>query len=151
LRKGPCGDGIGTGAGKLRTVNSKRAGKSVTGPFCEIGVSESNFDNRCCTGDVGSYRFGLRRVHCDSPKESPRYRPNPSDKERARDDPDPTYRVLGRRGWRRHPDLCRPAQDQLEFAVLRFAVALRPAVRSTGRPLNGERQRWTTAVPGLRS
>jgi hypothetical protein len=44
-----------------------------------------------------------------------------------------------------------PAQDQLEVAVRQFAVALRLPVRSTRRLLNGERQRWTTAVPGLGS
>jgi hypothetical protein len=138
------------GTGK-RTAKPERLGKSATGPFYEIGVSESNANNRCCAGDIGSYGFGLRRVHGDSPKESPRYRPDPSHKKRARNYPDSAYRVLGRRRWRRNPDLCRPAQDQLEFAVVGFAVASRSAVRSTGRPLNGVRQRWTTAVPGLGS
>jgi hypothetical protein len=139
-----------TGTGK-RTAKRERLGKSVKGSFRELGESESNANNRCCAGDIGSYRLGLRRLHYDSPKESPRYRPDPSDKESARDHPDPAYRVLGRRRWRRNPDLCRPAQDQLEVAVRRFAVALRPPVRSTRRLLNGERQRWTTAVPGLGS
>lgn len=138
------------GTGK-RTAKRERLGRSITGSFCEIGVSESNANNRCCASDIGSYRVGLRRLHCNSRKESPRYRPDPSHKERARNHPAPAYRILARRRWRRNPDLCRSAQDQLEVAVLRFAVALRSAVRSTARLLNGERQRWTTAVPGLGS
>jgi hypothetical protein len=103
--------------GILRIASCECAGKSVTGSFCEIGVSESNVDNRCRAGDLGGYRLSLRRIHCDSPKESPRYRPNPSHKERARDRPDPAYCVMDCHWWRRNPDLCWPAQDHVKFVV----------------------------------
>jgi hypothetical protein len=95
---------------KRQTLNP---GKSIVVALREIRVSESNANNRCCTGNIGNYWSGLRRIYGDAPKEGPRSWPDPSDKERARDYSDSTDRLLGRHRRRRHPDLCRFAQDHL--------------------------------------